>query len=63
MGMADLALALGQNGRLRLSDLPRATKLGIGAPAEFWKWAYGGGVKLPGLVTRREAERELFMAA
>jgi hypothetical protein len=31
MGMADLALALGQNGRLRFSDLPPAPKLRIGA--------------------------------
>ena len=30
-------------------------------PAEFSKWVYGGGVKLPGLVTRREAERKLFL--
>jgi hypothetical protein len=29
-------------------------------PGEFMKWVYGGGVKLPGLVTRREAEAALF---
>jgi hypothetical protein len=29
-------------------------------PAEFMKWVFGGGVKLPGLVTRREAEGALI---
>lgn len=33
-----------------------------GAAAEFDKWVMGGGVKLPGLVRRRKAERELFEA-
>lgn len=31
-----------------------------GAAAEFGKWVYGGGKKLPGLVRRRAAERTLF---
>jgi lysozyme len=31
-------------------------------PAEFMKWVFGVGVKLPGLVTRREAEAALFVA-
>jgi len=31
-----------------------------GASKEFGKWVYGGGVVLPGLVRRREAERVLF---
>jgi lysozyme len=31
-----------------------------GASLEFAKWVYGGGVVLPGLVRRREAERQLF---
>ena len=30
------------------------------AAAEFDKWVYAGGRVLPGLVTRRKAERELF---
>lgn len=33
-----------------------------GAGAEFDKWVMGGGVKLPGLVRRRKAERDLFEA-
>jgi len=32
-----------------------------GAADEFPKWVYAGGVKLPGLVRRRRAERELFL--
>jgi len=32
----------------------------LGASEEFGKWVYGGGVVLPGLVRRREAERVLF---
>lgn len=31
-----------------------------GAAAEFSKWIWGGGKKLPGLIRRREAERALF---
>ena len=33
-----------------------------GAAQEFDKWVYGGGVKLPGLIKRRAAERKLFEA-
>jgi hypothetical protein len=29
-------------------------------PAEFMKWVFGGGKKLPGLVTRRTAEAAMF---
>ena len=32
-----------------------------GAANEFGRWVYAGGVKLNGLVTRRERERELFI--
>ncbi len=32
-----------------------------GASEQFSRWAYAGGKKLPGLVARREAERELFL--
>ena len=32
-----------------------------GAAAEFPKWVYGNHVKLPGLVTRREAEQRMFL--
>jgi len=34
-----------------------------GASKEFAKWVYGGGVVLPGLVRRREAERVLFCSS
>jgi hypothetical protein len=34
-----------------------------GASLEFAKWVYGGGVVLPGLVRRREAERVLFCSS
>ncbi|HEJ7889825.1 TPA: lysozyme [Serratia liquefaciens] len=33
-----------------------------GAANEFGKWVSAGGVKLPGLVKRRSAERELFLS-
>lgn len=29
-------------------------------PAEFMRWVYAGGYKLPGLVKRRQAEAELY---
>ncbi|MCU1251548.1 MAG: Phage lysozyme [Edaphobacter sp.] len=32
-------------------------------PAELMEWVFGGGKKLPGLVTRREAEVAFFVAA
>lgn len=31
------------------------------AANEFLKWIYGSGKKLPGLIKRREAERDLFL--
>lgn len=34
-----------------------------GAAEELKKWVWGGGRKLPGLVTRRQRERELLLAA
>lgn len=33
-----------------------------GAANEFSRWVYGGGQVLPGLVRRREAEKQLFLA-
>ena len=33
-----------------------------GAADQFLKWTHGGGVELPGLVRRRNAERDLFLA-
>jgi lysozyme len=52
-------------GRLQTSTLLKALNAGdyAAVPAEFMKWVYGGGAKLPGLVTRREAECRLFVAA
>lgn len=51
-------------GKLAGSTLLRL--LNEGRPREevadqFPRWVYGGGKKLPGLVTRRDAERELFL--
>lgn len=45
------------------SSLLRLLNLGNYALAadEFSKWVYGGGQKLPGLVTRRAMERALFL--
>jgi lysozyme len=33
----------------------------VGAAGEFGRWVYAGGHPLPGLIARREAERELFL--
>lgn len=33
-----------------------------GAANEFEKWTHGGGVELPGLVKRRQAEKNLFLS-
>jgi lysozyme len=45
------------------STLARKLNAGdyAGAANEFPKWTYAGGQQLPGLVTRREAERRLFL--
>ncbi len=45
------------------STLLRMLNLGNFALAadEFSKWVYGGGLKLPGLVSRRAKERALFL--
>ncbi len=47
---------------LRISTLLAKLNAGdySGAAAEFPKWNRAGGVVLPGLVRRREAERKLF---
>ena len=49
---------------LRTSTLLKKLNAGdySGASAEFSKWVNGGGKKLPGLVKRREAERQLFLS-
>lgn len=50
---------------LRTSTLLKKLNAGdySGASAEFPKWVNGGGKKLPGLIKRREAERQLFLGA
>ena len=52
-------------GNLQSSTLLRLLNAGdtAGAANEFPKWVYGGGVVLPGLVRRREAERQLFCSS
>ena len=47
---------------LRTSTLLKLLNQGDYAAAadQFSKWVYGGGEKLPGLVKRREIEKELF---
>lgn len=51
-------------GRLKTSTL--LTKLNAkdfdGAAKEFDRWVYSGDKKLPGLVKRRKAEKELFLS-
>lgn len=48
--------------RYRASTLRRRINAGDwnAAAAEFDKWVFGGGKKLPGLVRRRAAERKVF---
>jgi lysozyme len=49
-------------GRLQTSTLLKLLNAGdyAAVPVQFMQWVYGGGTKLPGLVTRREAEVKLF---
>lgn len=58
---ADFVFNLG-SGNFRASTLRRKHNAGEYAEAaeQFGKWVYGGGVKLPGLVLRRAAERALY---
>lgn len=60
--LVDFAYNLGA-GRLASSTLLVKVNAGdfSGAAIEFGKWVKGGGVTLPGLVARREAERQLFV--
>lgn len=53
------------SGRFRNSTLRRRIRARRWeeAAAEFAKWVYGGGRKLPGLVKRRAAEAALFLSA
>jgi lysozyme len=59
----DFAFNLGA-GRLQTSTLRRRVNQRdwSGAVTELRRWVYGGGKVLPGLVTRREAERVLVLS-
>ncbi|WP_433963682.1 lysozyme [Tunturiibacter gelidiferens] len=50
------------SGRLQTSTLLKVLNAGdyTSVPAQLMQWVYGGGVKLPGLITRRTAESEMF---
>jgi lysozyme len=66
-GQYDALVSLTYNegaGRLQTSTLLKVVNAGSYAevPAEFMRWVYGGGAKVPGLVTRREAEAAKFEA-
>ena len=60
--IVDFTFNLGA-GRLQTSTLRRRVNLRdwSSAAAELRRWVYGGGVVLPGLVVRREAEIAIFM--
>jgi lysozyme len=59
--LADFVFNLGR-GRFEGSALRRRAAAGdwAGAKVELGKWIYGGGQKLPGLISRREAEAALL---
>ena len=52
-------------GNLKSSTLLKKLNAGdyIGAAEEFSKWIYSGKTVLPGLVRRREIEKQLFLSA
>jgi lysozyme len=60
--LADFTFNCG-SGNLEISGLRRKVNRGDfdGASDEFLKWVFARGIKLPGLVRRRVAERELFL--
>lgn len=60
--LVDFAYNLGFNA-LKSSTLMSKVNTGDfnGAANEFTRWVYAGGKVLPGLVKRREAERQLFL--
>lgn len=60
--MLDFTFNLGA-GRLQSSTLRRRInqRMWSEAAEELKRWVYGGGRILPGLVKRREAERQLFV--
>ena len=60
--IVDFTFNLGA-GRLQSSTLGRRInqRMWPAAAEELKRWVYGGGRTLPGLVARREAERQLFI--
>lgn len=52
------------SGVLQRSTLRRKVNAGEheDVPAEFIRWVWGGGKKLPGLIARRAAETMLFIS-
>ena len=63
IALLDFAYNCGE-GALRRSTLLKLLNAGkvINAGYEFKRWARAGGRELPGLVRRREAEKELFLS-
>lgn len=61
--LADFAFNCG-SGNLEISTLRRKVNRGDynGAAQEFGRWVYARGIKFPGLVRRRAAERDLFLS-
>ena len=61
--LVDFAYNLGFNA-LKSSTLMSKVNAGDfnGAANEFTRWVYAGGKVLPGLVKRREAEKQLFLS-
>lgn len=59
--ITDFVFNLG-GGRLKASTLRRRINAGAwgDVPAELRKWVWGAGIKLPGLILRREAEIALL---
>jgi lysozyme len=62
--IADFVFNLGA-GRYRSSTLRRRVNEGdwTGAEEQLQRWVFGGGKRLPGLVTRRAAEGRLLLAS
>ena len=60
--LVDFAYNLGFNA-LKTSTLMKKLNAGdfTGAANEFTRWVYAGGKVLPGLVKRRDAEKQLFL--
>lgn len=60
--LVDFAYNLGFNA-LKTSTLMKKLNASdfTGAANEFGRWVYAGGKVLPGLVKRREAEKQLFL--